>query len=56
MSKTNVATCPQCGAAVGGGRFCSECGAPLRPGRFCAQCGGKIPTGAKFWPECSAEQ
>ncbi|MFQ6000635.1 MAG: zinc ribbon domain-containing protein [Anaerolineae bacterium] len=56
FEETLIATCPQCGAAVSGGKFCSECGAPLHPEKFCAQCGEKIPTGAKFCPQCGAKQ
>lgn len=50
MSKTNVATCPKCGAAASGGKFCSN----VEP--LSAQCGEKIAIGAKFCPQCGAKQ
>jgi predicted amidophosphoribosyltransferase len=50
------ATCPKCGAPVGGGKFCAECGAPLATEKFCAECGKKIPGNVKFCPECGKPQ
>lgn len=50
------ATCPQCGASVGGGKFCSECGAPLESEKTCSQCDSQIPIDAKFCPECGEAQ
>jgi hypothetical protein len=55
--KTTIrAACPECGAAVSGGKFCPECGAALTTAKFCIECGSKIEATAKFCPECGAKQ
>lgn len=44
------AVCPQCGAAVSGGKFCPECGTPLK--KTCPKCEKELAPGTKFCPEC----
>ncbi|HLV45263.1 MAG TPA: zinc ribbon domain-containing protein [Aggregatilineales bacterium] len=56
FKETIVASCPHCGAAVGGGKFCPECGKPLAAKRFCVECGSEMQAGAKFCPECGTKQ
>lgn len=53
---TIVATCPNCGADVKGGKFCPECGKPVSQNKFCKECGKPIQGAVKFCPECGAAQ
>jgi hypothetical protein len=50
-----VVGCPECGAAVGRGKFCPECGTPVALTRACKKCRAEIPGSAKFCPECGAK-
>ena len=56
LKETIVASCPHCGAKVGGGKFCPECGKPLSAEKFCTNCGAKLEAGAKFCAECGTKQ
>jgi len=56
FKQTIVASCPHCGAKVGGGKFCPECGKPLAAEKFCKNCGIKMELGAKFCAECGTKQ
>jgi hypothetical protein len=46
--------CPECGAAVDGGKFCASCGAKISKKVFCTECGAEQDDGAKFCSECGA--
>jgi hypothetical protein len=56
FKSTIVATCPNCGADVKGGKFCPECGKPVSQSKFCKECGKPIQGAVKFCPECGAAQ
>jgi hypothetical protein len=56
FKETIVATCPNCGADVKGGKFCPECGKPIAQKKFCKECGKPVQAGVKFCPECGAAQ
>jgi len=47
--------CPQCGAAVDGGKFCPECGGKLAKVLFCTNCGAEQKEGTKFCSECGTK-
>lgn len=47
--------CPECGAAVEGGKFCPGCGAKLAKTAFCTGCGAEMKEGAKFCAECGTK-
>lgn len=56
FKETIVATCPNCGADVKGGKFCPECGKPVAQKKFCKECGKPVQGAVKFCPECGAAQ
>ncbi len=56
FKQTIAGACPNCGAALTGGKFCPECGQPVAKKKFCTECGKEVPAGVKFCPECGAKQ
>jgi hypothetical protein len=47
--------CPECGAAIEGGKFCPECGAKVTQKVFCTNCGAEQKEGVKFCSECGTK-
>lgn len=46
-------SCPNCRAALGGGRFCAECGFDMASThKSCPGCGAMSTRAARFCPEC----
>ncbi|MGB8644277.1 MAG: zinc ribbon domain-containing protein [Anaerolineae bacterium] len=56
FKQTVSGSCPNCGAALTGGKFCPECGKPVVQKKFCTECGKEVQAGVKFCPECGAKQ